>query len=167
MNNTVVRTISGIGFIIIMLCGLLISKFLFAGLIMFIMTVMMHEFYTLTMNDRYRFSRVLAILACLVLFMLIFAISAYDMEPKYVSIAILPVLVVMINSLYVRDKTEFGKFGDILAKTKKKIQEVANTMEDAESKTRNIQRKLGKVDSLPINNSTEEIEINSENNEEE
>ena len=40
-------------------------------------------------------------------------------------------------------------------------------MEDAESKTRNIQRKLGKVDSLPFNNSTEEIEINSENNEEE
>lgn len=45
-------------------------------------------------------------------------------------------------------KTEFNKFGDILSKTKKKIQEVANTMEDAESKTRNIQRKLGKVDSL-------------------
>ena len=85
MNNTVVRTISGIGFIIIMLCGLLVSKFLFAGLVMFIMTVMMHEFYTLTMNDRYRFSRLLAILACLVLFMLIFAISAYDMEPKYVA----------------------------------------------------------------------------------
>ncbi len=64
-------------------------------------------------------------------------------------------------------KTEFGKFGDILAKTKKKIQEVANTMEDAESKTRNIQRKLGKVDALPFNNSTEEVEMNSENNEEE
>ena len=45
-------------------------------------------------------------------------------------------------------KTEFSKFGDILAKTKKKIQEVANTMDDAESKTRNIQRKLGKVDAL-------------------
>ena len=56
-------------------------------------------------------------------------------------------------------KTEFGKFGDILAKTKKKIQEVANTMEDAESKTRNIQRKLGKVDSLPFNNGDEEVEI--------
>ncbi len=45
-------------------------------------------------------------------------------------------------------KTEFGKFGDILAKTNKKLQEVANTMKDAESKTRNIQKKLGKVDSL-------------------
>ena len=45
-------------------------------------------------------------------------------------------------------KQEFSKFGDILAKTNKKIQEVANTMKEAESKTRNIERKLGKVDSL-------------------
>ena len=58
-------------------------------------------------------------------------------------------------------KTEFGKFGDILAKTKKKIQEVANTMEDAESKTRNIQRKLGKVDALPFTDNSQ-IEIKEE-----
>lgn len=50
-------------------------------------------------------------------------------------------------------KTEFGKFGDILAKTNKKIQEVANSMKDAESKTRNIERKLNKVDSLAYSNS--------------
>lgn len=52
-------------------------------------------------------------------------------------------------------KNEFGKFGDILAKTNKKLQEVANTMKDAESKTRNIQRKLGKVDSLAYSENVE------------
>lgn len=45
-------------------------------------------------------------------------------------------------------KKEFGNFGLILEKTNKKIQEVANTMKEAESKTRNIQSKLGKVDTL-------------------
>lgn len=45
-------------------------------------------------------------------------------------------------------KKEFGNFGVILEKTNKKLQEVANTMKDAESKTRNIQSKLGKVDTL-------------------
>ena len=49
-------------------------------------------------------------------------------------------------------KVEFNKFGDILAKTNKKLQEVANTMKDAESKTRNIQTKLGKVDTLAFSN---------------
>ena len=52
MNNTVLRTISGAGFIVVMLAGLLVNKFLFAALVIFIMSVMMHEFYTITMNDR-------------------------------------------------------------------------------------------------------------------
>lgn len=56
-------------------------------------------------------------------------------------------------------KTEFNKFGDILAKTNKKLQEIANTMKDAESKTRNIQTKLGKVDTLAF--TPTEIEIDS------
>ena len=96
-----------------MLAGLLVNKFLFAALVIFIMSVMMHEFYTITMNDRYKFSRLLAIFSGIILFSLIFCSCAYDMEVKYVSIAILPILMVMVNSLYVRDKTEFGKFSDI------------------------------------------------------
>ena len=113
MNNNILRTISGTGFIIVMLAGLLINKFLFAALVMFIMAVMMHEFYTITMNDRYRFSRLLAILSGLILFSLIFCVCAYSAPTKYVALAIIPVLIVMVNSLYVKDKTEFGKFSDI------------------------------------------------------
>ena len=113
MNNTILRTISGTGFIAVMLAGLLINKFLFAALVMFLMATMMHEFFTITMNDRYKFSRLLSILAGLILFSLIFCVSAYGLEVKYVSIAILPIMIVMVNSLYVKDKTEFGKFSDI------------------------------------------------------
>ena len=58
MNNTVLRTISGTGFIILMLAGLLVNKFLYAGLVLFIMVVMMHEFYTITMRDRENFGYV-------------------------------------------------------------------------------------------------------------
>jgi DNA recombination protein RmuC len=46
-------------------------------------------------------------------------------------------------------KSEFGKFGDILAKTRKKLQEAGNVIENAESKSRNIERKLKDVDALP------------------
>lgn len=113
MNNTVLRTISGTGFIIMMLAGLLINKFLFAALVIFIMVVMMNEFFTITMKDRYRFSRILAMVSAVTLFLLIFFVCAYDIPAKYISIAILPMMVVMINSLYVKDKAEFGKFSDI------------------------------------------------------
>ena len=40
MNNTILRTISGTGFIAVMLAGLLINKFLFAALVMFLMATM-------------------------------------------------------------------------------------------------------------------------------
>jgi DNA recombination protein RmuC len=46
-------------------------------------------------------------------------------------------------------KTEFGKFGDILEKTHKKLQEASHTIEDAASKSRNIEKKLKNVQELP------------------
>lgn len=55
-------------------------------------------------------------------------------------------------------KTEFGKFGDVLAKTKKKLQEASNTIDQAEVRTRVIQRKLKKVQEVPQSESVESIE---------
>jgi DNA recombination protein RmuC len=46
-------------------------------------------------------------------------------------------------------KTEFGKFGDVLAKTKRKLEEASNTISDAETRTRAMTRKLKSVESLP------------------
>ncbi len=60
--------------------------------------------------------------------------------------------------LLARVKTEFGKFGDMLAKTKKKLQEAANTIDRAEIRTRVIEGKLKKVQELPVQ------EIPPENN---
>ena len=47
-------------------------------------------------------------------------------------------------------KTEFGKFGDVLAKTKKKLQEAGHTIDKAEIRTRAIARKLRKVQEVPL-----------------
>ena len=46
-------------------------------------------------------------------------------------------------------KNEFGKFGVILEKAKKKIQEAGNVIDEAGSKTRSIETKLKRVESLP------------------
>ncbi len=51
-------------------------------------------------------------------------------------------------------KTEFGKFGDILDKTQKKIQEAGNTIETAARKSRTIERKLRTVQELPPDTSS-------------
>lgn len=46
-------------------------------------------------------------------------------------------------------KTEFGAFGDILEKTKKKLQEATNVIDSAGTRSRAIERKLKDVQSLP------------------
>jgi DNA recombination protein RmuC len=46
-------------------------------------------------------------------------------------------------------KSEFNKFGDLLEKTHKKIQEAGNTIEAAVTKTRTIEKKLNKVQNIP------------------
>lgn len=54
-------------------------------------------------------------------------------------------------------KKEFVAFGDILDKTHKKLQEATNTIEKASSKSRTIERKLNKVQELPVPETTAEI----------
>jgi DNA recombination protein RmuC len=46
-------------------------------------------------------------------------------------------------------KAEFGKFGDVLAKTKKKLEEASNTIDAAEVRTRAMTRRLKTVEALP------------------
>jgi DNA recombination protein RmuC len=55
-------------------------------------------------------------------------------------------------------KTQFGKFGEVLAKTKKKLQEASNTIDQAEVRTRVITRKLSKVQELPNSDSAQLME---------
>ena len=54
-------------------------------------------------------------------------------------------------------KTQFSKFGDLLAATKKKLQETANKISDAEVTSRQIERKLKDVETLPESESTKMI----------
>lgn len=52
-------------------------------------------------------------------------------------------------------KTEFGKFGDVLDKTQKKLQEASNTIDQAATRTRAIERKLRQVQELPAAESSQ------------
>jgi DNA recombination protein RmuC len=46
-------------------------------------------------------------------------------------------------------KTEFGNFGDILEKTKKKLDEASNNIDTASRRSRSIERRLREVQELP------------------
>jgi DNA recombination protein RmuC len=46
-------------------------------------------------------------------------------------------------------KSEFGRFAEVLANTKRQLQTVANSIDAAETRTRQIERKLKDVEALP------------------
>lgn len=50
-------------------------------------------------------------------------------------------------------KTEFGKFGEALAHTKKKLDEASNSISKAETRTRQLTRRLKEVEALPVGES--------------
>ena len=60
-------------------------------------------------------------------------------------------------------KTEFGQFGTILEKTKKKLDEAVNVIDSAGARTRAIERKLRNVQELPQEKTNLLLETNNIN----
>jgi len=56
-------------------------------------------------------------------------------------------------------KSEFGKFAEVLANTKRQLQTVANTIDQAEVRTRQIERKLKDVEALPGTETQESLPL--------
>ena len=55
-------------------------------------------------------------------------------------------------------KTEFGRFGEILDKTQKKLQEASNTIIDASRRSRAIEQRLKDVQQMPPGETTPLLE---------
>ena len=110
MNNTVKRTLSGVCFIAIVLGGLLVHQYLYALLLLFMMVTMLHEFYRMTMGDAYKGIRALAILLGCSAFLMLFSVMDFGLNIRLISINAILLLVLMVSTLLVKDKTDFKLF---------------------------------------------------------
>ena len=113
MNNFVKRTISGIGFVAVMLAAFLTTKYVFGAVMLLALVIMMREFLKMTCGKDYWFSQILSILAGATLFSLIYLYKGFNFPGRLVILGFIPVFVVMINSLYVKDKSRFDKFANL------------------------------------------------------
>nr|MBL8411404.1 DNA recombination protein RmuC [Dechloromonas sp.] len=64
-------------------------------------------------------------------------------------------------------KTEFGKFGEALAHTRKKLDEASNSISRAETRTRQLSRRLKDVEALPAGVSEQLIGVGEKDGEDE
>ncbi len=67
-----------------------------------------------------------------------------------------------ISILLAAVKTEWSKYGEILEKVKKKLDEASHTIDEAEKRTRVIGRKLREVQELPVEEATSVLKVESE-----
>lgn len=120
MKNLLVRTISGIVFLLLMLSALLLGnylncgKYVFAISMLFALIVMMHEFYRMRMGGVYKGPRTVSIIGSCWMFLVTFAVQCFEeASGRFIILAFIPLFFLMINSLFVKDKKEYGKFADI------------------------------------------------------
>ena len=110
MTNFIKRTLSSIAFVGIMLAALLLNKIVFGVIMAFALVVMMKEFLIMTCGKNYWFSQILSIFSGLSLFVLVFLFKGFGLPGRLVVLVFIPVFILMINSLYVKDKSRFDKF---------------------------------------------------------
>ena len=110
MNNTVVRTFSGIAFLVVVLAGLLINKYLFAVLLIAMMGTMLYEFYRMTMGTRYQLMQGLAIGFGVLAFLSLFLVCAFGLDRNLLAVNILLLIALMVGTLLVKDKKDFRSF---------------------------------------------------------
>ena len=113
MNNFIKRTISGIGFAAVMLAAFLTNEYVYGVVMLLSLIIMMKEFLTMTCGNNYPYSQVLSILSGAVLFTLIYMYKAFEFPGRLVILAFVPVFLLMINSLYLKDKSRFDKFANL------------------------------------------------------
>ncbi|MBR5834567.1 MAG: phosphatidate cytidylyltransferase [Bacteroidales bacterium] len=115
MNNFIKRTISGVGFAAIMLAAFLTNEYVYGAVMLFSLIVMMKEFITMTCGKEYRYSQILSIFSGVCLFTLTYLYKAFDFPGRLVILAFVPMFILMINSLYLKDKRRFDKFANLYA----------------------------------------------------
>ncbi len=98
-----------------MLAAFLTNKYIFGFVMLLSLVIMMREFLQMTCGKNYWFSQILSILAGATLFTLIYLFKGFNFPGRLVILACIPVFILMINSLYVKDKSRFDKFSNLYA----------------------------------------------------
>ena len=110
MNNTVKRSLSGVCFLAIVISGLLLNKYLYGALLIFMMVTMLYEFYHMTMGDLFPRSRWLAVMVGVSAFVMLFCVMAFRWDLRLISLCAVLLLFLMISTLFVKDKADFKLF---------------------------------------------------------
>jgi len=109
MNNTVVRTISGIIFLAIMIGSLFAGPVIFAFVMLFSIALMMLEYIQMSVGKKFKTAQFLSILTGLMLYLFIFLHKGYGFDLKYFYLLTIPICGILISLLYEKADESYTK----------------------------------------------------------
>ena len=106
MKNFIIRTLSGLAFTILVIGSILFGPVTFAVVFGAIMVTAVYEFMNITLGKSYHkenlAAKVFTIVASVSLFVNIFMVAAYGIEPLYILFTMLPLVGIFISNMYVK-----------------------------------------------------------------
>lgn len=115
MNSTVKRTLTGGVFLVIIIGALLLNRYLFAAVLLFIMETMMHEFMAMTMGTRHKTPRLLAFATAATMFIVCFLICSQGISGHSLCFVVLPFLLLLGSGIHCFGQEDFSDFSHLLA----------------------------------------------------
>ena len=97
MNNLVVRTLSGVVFLLVMVASMLWSHVAFGAVFLLAMYMSLREFMTVTMGQRWLLQQKLALITAASVFMLVFFIRFYGIDLRWLALALVPLLALPVS----------------------------------------------------------------------
>ncbi|MBO7396863.1 MAG: phosphatidate cytidylyltransferase [Bacteroidales bacterium] len=116
MNNTVVRTIYGVIFLLVMIAGMLLHPLAYCALALFAMEVMLWEFFRMSIGTDLPLQRILAMITAAVAFCAVMGTAWLGISPVWTGCALLLLLVTFASSYFgAAQREHFHKLAYICA----------------------------------------------------
>lgn len=104
MNNTLVRSLSGTLFLIVITGSLLWNPVIFTLVMLFSIVIMTREFLSISLKDSYLVSKLITIIGSIMIYLLFFFYFHNAMNIKFFWLLVFPFIGVLISLLYYKDK---------------------------------------------------------------
>ena len=103
MRNLIIRTISGLEFIIVMIGSILWGVLPYAVIMGLIIAAMMNEYINITAGKNYLVQKCLAIVSGLLFFAMMLLVQLGTVEWHYILLTLVPMIFIFISNLYVKE----------------------------------------------------------------
>ena len=100
MNNFLLRTVTGVVFLLVMVFGLIWDRTIFGALFLFILYFALNEFYTISLQKRYYLQQKLGLLAGILAFLLVAAHCFFGLDARWIFLSLLPLLLIPMTSVF-------------------------------------------------------------------